>query len=131
MKPIELSRNQRSRLLEICKKLFPKDNVEFSDMIDIQSHLYRVKLDELNRGSEYLIFTKKNEGLCCIQWFELILSFDFAQAFSGSLKGDSIVESIELNDGIWDATTYYHEMMHILEWGNIHIVDYIYEIFKR
>jgi len=107
MKSLSLSQEQKHKLLEMCKKLFPEYNFELVDFSggDHRNSVYALRIKE-----------SVDNPVLDVCWFELCQTYMADKlAF---LKEDS-------RSGIIKEIEFYR----INE--NMHLVDYLYEEFKK
>jgi len=112
MHPIQLTEQQRSNLLEMCKILFSEFQIKYFIEYDIEREPYE---------SDYLEIHSKGKVFNCIHWFEFCMRRLYIRMYQ--------VENGTF--GISDA----HDKRTRLEIGDIillhHPVDYLYNKFKK
>jgi len=128
MKSIELTEDHKSKLLEMCKELFPEySQIQFSNPDDpdagfdsIEGILHLGKF--INKGRGFSVLES-------IHWFEFLISEFFnrlsskltlQQKFNGELVYGHNIRIALVENCIDDTTDYYK-----------HPVDYFYEEFKK
>lgn len=119
MKSIELTEEHKSKLLEMCKELFPEYKfISFKD----ESHLGAYEFEFNN-----ICLSKKSLDLFDIElnvhWFEFCMTHLARKIGNSSRLFDNPVE---------DAGDMLADMVFKQEWFNkYHPVNYLYEQFKR
>ena len=116
MKNIELTENQKVKLLEMCRILFP----EYPDL------QFGVK-EKHNWSKEYLVFgLTGNEPI--IHWFEFCITKIVNELSWKNIKTD-ILADCEYEDFRMKLITEIFRDKFTTE--TFHIVDYLYEEFKK
>lgn len=120
MKPIELTEEHKSKLLEMCKTLFPEyEEIRFN----------------IN-AKEYGIFIVMDNGNIIIHWFEFCMThlstviFNKKYNFDHMMTADLEQEvSYEWNSELMDRVSFH--VANPTRTDNWHPVDYLYEEFKK
>ena len=109
MKPIELTQEHKSKLLEMCNKLFPQ-----YQEIDIEIE------DNYEGTQDYVQLIKKCKITIYIHWFEFCMTH---------LQNQILVKASELNKS--DDLEYDFFSKLTDSWYESHPIDYLYEEFKK
>jgi len=119
MEPIRLSDDQKVKLLEMCKILFPEyayNPETFNGGIVFHHHNGKNGMP-YDRLSEYLLgFRTDNDSdlfdMCdfCIHWYEFCMTYLFAAILNGRVVGSEWYDIFVKNE---------------------HPVDYLYELFLK
>ncbi len=112
MKAIELTEEHKSKLLEMCKVLFPEYNVSWIDF----------KFDDSD-----LIWFRKDDPYECkgIHWFEFVmgeLTNKLYKLFYNAMGEQNILWDLLVKEGFY---------VQVLHHKTLHPVDYLYENFKK
>lgn len=105
MKAIELTEEHKSKLLEMCKALFPEYDKEINLEIE----------PDYEGLQNFIQFRKKYENCIFIHWFEFCMTH-LSNKLELLLKLDLIHSFYSFNEQVNN---------------NNHIIDYLYEEFKK
>lgn len=123
MKPIELTEEHKSKLLEMCKILFSK-----------YEELY-LGINDYDLEPDGYIYFMINKNITRIHWFEFCITHLISKIseIEDSKLGDDDPDSIHMNIINLCRKKYDHLCKNILDsWSNyIHPIDYLYEEFKK
>lgn len=141
MKPLELTEEQKNKILEMCKVLFPEDNFwweyemygrglkqDFNDVLCVEHTLEEPKKGWDNRPIKHEFFN--------IHWFEfcmgkLLCKIDVLYCEHHNIHN---IEDREYHDKVWTGRPYFKAYSGF-NCGNLkidfHLVDYLYEEFKK
>lgn len=136
MKPLDLTEEQKDKILEMCKVLFPKDEFsweyemygrelkqDFNDVLCVQHTLEKPKKGWDNELTKYKFFN--------IHWFEFCMTHLAEKIIATYVvtKNNLKIYKRTLND---DLSKFYLESL-LFSRGSVktHPVDYLYEEFKK
>ena len=123
MKPLKISKEQKDKLLEMCKALFPEyPNILFSD------HQGRCHYHSSIDNQIFIYFAGSMGGLAepLIHWFEFCMTY-----LPIKLMELKKIFSSELNTFLLGQTW---SLMYFREFGDycsVHPVDHLYNEFKK
>ena len=111
MKSIKLTKEHKSKLLEMCKVLFP----EYKSIVFSKDH---EQFEEGEDNNILLFFSGKAEIAPSIHWFEFCMTYLVNKVFHDSMKHDYIKEE-------------HDSLITGLLRNDLHPIDYIYDKFKK
>ena len=127
MKSIELTDAHKSKLLEMCEKLFPKSKIQFTDDFYCEWSLFLITEDDYDS-------TLPEDKVEC-HWFEFCMTHLVKKIsiLEDSKLGDDDSDSIHMNIIKLCREKYDNLCKNILDsWSNhIHPIDYLYSEFKK
>ena len=131
MKNIELTEDHKSKLLEMCKELFPKLNLEMYYDDDIADN-WKEALENNSCGNDaqvgYLISNWHKPNAKIIHWFEFCITEIVNELAWRNIKTD-ILADCEYEDFRMKLIIEIFRDKFTTE--TFHIVDYLYKEFKQ
>ena len=129
MKNIELTEDHKSKLLEMCKELFPEVKIHtgmFSDGSQCPEHVLESPMD-LEWGTEWNL-PYISVGVEQIHWFEFCITKIVNELSWKNIKTDILADCEYENHRMKLITKIFKDK---LVGNNFHIVDYLYKQFKK
>lgn len=120
MKSIELTEEHKSKLLEMCKVLFPESKIQFTDDYYCEWSLFLITEDDNDRT------LPKNKVEC--HWFEFCTNEIVNELAWRNIQTD-ILADCEYEDFRMKLITKIFKDK--LVGNNFHIIDYLYKQFKK
>jgi len=117
MTPIELTQDQKDKLLEMAVKLFPES--EFSWEYDMYGRVLKSDFNNV-----FAIYDKNSESHFNIHWFEFCVVKLYPKIQANKPKTIGHAEKLMEEYGfLWDICNY--------DFTKIHPVDYLYKEFQK
>jgi acyl carrier protein len=123
MKAIELTKEQKDKLLEMCKALFPElTDLEIRDSMED----FCFKFEHI-----YIEYGRKNNNLVIIHWFEFCMTHLIEKLFNSFGEDDEEFYNRYINNGASFYGIGVNEIIFVMLSSQKHPVDYLYEEFKK
>jgi hypothetical protein len=128
MKPIIVTEEHKSKLLEMCKVLFPEyGRIEIQEYaIDVDKSLPSPVFVDLYKQHITIPF-----DIYSIHWFEFCITHLVEKLFNSFEEDDEDFYDRYINEGASFYGVGVNEVIFVMLSSKKHIIDYIYEEFKK